>query len=63
MEPDEVDGKITKAPYRALRDLTHLKAGETDRLKMLQRHNDLSIFHCHNLDLDSIGMMGQARVK
>ena len=33
MEPDEVDGKITKAPYRALRDLTHLKAGETDRIE------------------------------
>ena len=58
-----MDGKITKAPYRALRNLTHLKAGETDRLKMLQRHNGLPIFHCHNLDLDSTGMLGQSRVR
>ncbi len=58
----EVDGKITKAPYRAWRDIANLKSGETVRLKMLQRHKGLRMFHCHILEHENAGMMGQVKV-
>lgn len=58
----EVDGKITKAPYRAWRDMANLKSGETVRLKMVQRHKGLRMFHCHILEHENAGMMGQVKV-
>jgi suppressor of ftsI len=58
----EVEGKITKAAYRAWRDMANLKSGETVRLKMLQRHKGLRMFHCHILEHENAGMMGQVKV-
>jgi len=53
------DGKFTPAPYRAWRDIVNLKAGETVRLKMVQHFKGPRMFHCHILEHENAGMMGQ----
>ncbi|MDD2883238.1 MAG: multicopper oxidase family protein [Rhodoferax sp.] len=58
----EVDGKVTKGPYRAWRDMANVKSGEIVRLKMVQSQKGLRMFHCHILEHENAGMMGQVKV-
>lgn len=57
-----LDGKITPAPYRAWRDTVNLKSGETVRLKMVQHFKGPRMYHCHILEHENAGMMGQLMV-
>ena len=58
----EVDGKVTPMPYRAWQDTVNSKSGETVRLKMIQQFKGLRMFHCHVLEHEGAGMMGQLQV-
>lgn len=58
----EVNGKVTPAPYRAWRDTVNVKSGETVRFKVVQPLKGLRMFHCHILEHEGAGMMGQLLV-
>jgi len=58
----EVDGKVTPEPLLAWRDMVNTKSGETVRIKLVQRHKGLRMFHCHILEHENAGMMGQVQV-
>lgn len=58
----EVDGKVAPASYRAWHDTVNLKSGETVRLKMVQHFKGIRMFHCHILEHEGAGMMGQLQV-
>ncbi len=57
-----LDGNTTPAPYRAWRDTVNLKSGETVRLKMVQHFKGPRMYHCHILEHENAGMMGQLKV-
>lgn len=58
----EVDGKVAPESYRAWHDTVNLKSGETVRLKMVQLFKGIRMFHCHILEHEGAGMMGQLQV-
>ncbi|MDP3841554.1 MAG: multicopper oxidase family protein [Oxalobacteraceae bacterium] len=58
----EFDGKATPEPYRAWRDTVNLRPGETVRIKLVQRFKGVRMFHCHILEHEGAGMMGQLKV-
>ncbi|MDD5479735.1 multicopper oxidase family protein [Rhodoferax sp.] len=58
----EVDGKVTPEPLLAWRDMVNTRSGETVRIKLVQRHKGLRMFHCHILEHENAGMMGQVNV-
>ena len=58
----EVDGKVTPEQLLAWRDMVNTKSGETVRIKLVQRHQGLRMFHCHILEHENAGMMGQVKV-
>lgn len=58
----EIGGKVTPEPYRAWRDIVNLKSQETVRIKLVQRFKGLRMFHCHILEHEGAGMMGQLKV-
>lgn len=55
-------GKQTPAPYRALHDTVNLRPNETLRIKTVQHAKGLRMFHCHILEHEGQGMMGQLKV-
>ncbi len=58
----EINGKVTPAPYRAWNDIVNLKSRETVRVKMVQHFKGVRMFHCHILEHEGAGMMGQLQV-
>ncbi|MGV8899060.1 MAG: multicopper oxidase family protein, partial [Burkholderiaceae bacterium] len=58
----EVNSKVTPAPYRAWRDTVNVQPGETVRIKLAQHFKGLYMFHCHILEHEGAGMMGQLNV-
>jgi bilirubin oxidase len=58
----EYGGVVTPEPFRAWRDTVNLRAGETVRIKTVQHQRGLRMFHCHILEHEEAGMMGQLRV-
>lgn len=58
----EIGGKVTPVPYRAWRDTVNVKSGETVRFKVVQPLKGLRMFHCHILEHEGAGMMGQLKV-
>ena len=58
----EFEGKVTKEPFRAWRDIANTKSGETVRIKIVQNFKGLRMFHCHILEHENSGMMGQLNV-
>jgi bilirubin oxidase len=58
----EFDGKLVPEPYRAWRDTVNLKPGETVRIKLVQHFKGVRMFHCHILEHEGAGMMGQLKV-
>lgn len=58
----EESGKVTPAPYLAWKDTVNTKAGQTVRLKIMQKQTGLRMFHCHILEHEDLGMMGQYEV-
>lgn len=59
----EFEGKRTPEPLLAWRDTVNIRAGETVRFKMVQKHVGLRMFHCHILEHEDLGMMGNLMVK
>jgi suppressor of ftsI len=58
----EIDGQRTPEPLLAWRDIVNTRSGETVRVKLVQRHKGLRMFHCHILEHENAGMMGQVKV-
>jgi len=58
----ERDGKVIPEPLLAWRDMVNTQSGETVRIKLVQRHKGLRMFHCHILEHENAGMMGQVLV-
>lgn len=58
----EFEGLVTPAAFRAWQDTVNLRSGETVRIKTVQRWPGLRMFHCHILEHESVGMMGQLKV-
>jgi bilirubin oxidase len=59
----EFEGQVTPEPFRAWRDIVNLRPGETVRIKLVQRFKGLRMFHCHILEHEGAGMMGQLLVE
>ncbi|GBU09803.1 multicopper oxidase [Gammaproteobacteria bacterium] len=57
----ELNGKLS-VPIAALKDTVNLKPYETVRLHILQTHKGLRMYHCHILEHETLGMMGQLEV-
>lgn len=49
-------------PLLAWRDTVNVRAGETVRFKIVQKHVGLRMFHCHILEHEDLGMMGNLLV-
>ncbi len=58
----EIDGVITPEPFKAWRDTVNLRSGETVRIKTVQHWPGIRMFHCHILEHEAAGMMGQLKV-
>ena len=56
------NGKTTAPAYRARKDTVNLKPNEQIRIKTVQNHTGLRMFHCHILEHESVGMMAQLNV-
>ena len=59
----ERDGVKTKKPFRALKDTVNVKRGDTVRLLTRQDLPGVRMYHCHILEHEDLGMMGQIDVK
>lgn len=58
----ELGGQVTPEPLLAWRDMVNTRSGEIVRVKLVQRHKGLRMFHCHILEHENAGMMGQVNV-
>lgn len=58
----ERDGVKTPERLLARRDTVNLRPGETVRLAAVQRWPGIRMFHCHILEHEDAGMMGQIRI-
>ncbi|THU05210.1 multicopper oxidase family protein [Lampropedia puyangensis] len=58
-----LDGITTPEPFLAWRDTINLKAGESAKLRMRITEPGLRMFHCHILEHEDLGMMGNLLVK
>jgi bilirubin oxidase len=57
-----MDGVHTRPDFRAWNDTVNLRSGETVRIKTVQRLRGVRMFHCHVLEHEDAGMMGQLKV-
>lgn len=58
----ELDEVVSREPFRAWRDTVNLKSKETVRIKTVQHFTGTRMFHCHILEHEEAGMMGQLKV-
>jgi len=58
----ELHGHIERSAYPALHDTVNLKSGETVRIKLMQALPGRRMYHCHVLEHEDQGMMGQVEV-
>ncbi|MBM0637427.1 multicopper oxidase CueO [Campylobacter sp. VicNov18] len=56
-------GEVKKAEFRALRDTINVRPNEELRLRMKQDFPGLRMYHCHILEHENLGMMGNLEVK
>ncbi|MFQ6342584.1 multicopper oxidase CueO [Campylobacter sp. VTCC 70190] len=59
----KLNGKLTRAEFRALRDTINVRPNEELRLRMKQDFKGLRMYHCHILEHEDLGMMGNLEVK
>lgn len=59
----EFDGKTTRPEYVALKDTINLRPREKITLKIQQNMPGLRMYHCHIVEHETLGMMGQLMVK
>jgi suppressor of ftsI len=58
----EMHGRVSREPYAALYDTVNLRPGETVRIKLVQGLPGRRMYHCHLLEHEDLGMMGQLEV-
>lgn len=58
----KLNGKTQKAEFRALRDTINVRPNEELRLRMKQEFKGLRMYHCHILEHEDLGMMGNLEV-
>ncbi|WP_245601123.1 multicopper oxidase family protein [Ignatzschineria larvae DSM 13226] len=58
----EFDGQRHLADYRVLKDTINLKPYERITIVMQQQYTGLRMYHCHILEHETLGMMGQLKV-
>lgn len=58
----ELKGKQRLPEYAALKDTINLKPYEIVRIKLTQNQQGLRMYHCHILEHETLGMMGQLNV-
>lgn len=56
-------GKSEKPSFRALRDTINVRPNESLRLRMVQSFKGMRMFHCHILEHEDLGMMGNLMVE
>ena len=56
-------GEAQAMPYRCLKDTVNLKPYQSVRIRTKQEFKGLRMFHCHILEHESLGMMGQLSVE
>ncbi len=59
----KLNGKVQKAEFRAFRDTINVRPNEELRLRMKQDFKGLRMYHCHILEHEDLGMMGNLEVK
>lgn len=57
------EGNITKPEFRALKDTVNVRPGESLRLRMKHNFKGILMFHCHILEHEDLGMMGNLLVE
>jgi len=58
----EQNGATVEEPYLAWRDTVNVRPGEKVRIKAAQQSTGIRMFHCHILEHEDLGMMGQLQV-
>jgi bilirubin oxidase len=58
----EQNGVSVDEPYVAWRDTVNVRRGEKVRFKTVQQSAGIRMFHCHILEHEDLGMMGQLQV-
>lgn len=59
----ELNGKVTKPIFKELKDTINLKPYEKARIVFVEHDKGLRMYHCHILEHESLGMMGQMEVQ
>lgn len=59
----KLNGVVTKAPFRSLRDTINIRPNEEVRLRMVQNFKGIRMYHCHILEHEDLGMMGSLEVQ
>lgn len=59
----ERGGRVSRAPYRALKDTINVASGETVRILLRQDLPGPRMYHCHILEHEQLGMMGVVDVR
>lgn len=59
----KINGKVKKAEFSALRDTINVRPNEELRLRMKQDFLGTRMYHCHILEHEDLGMMGNLEVK
>lgn len=57
------NNKTTKPKFRALIDTVNVRPNESLRLRMKQNFKGMRMFHCHILEHEDLGMMGNLMVE
>ena len=57
-----LNGKTETAVYKSFKDTVNLRPNEQIRIKTVQHHKGIRMFHCHILEHESLGMMAQLNV-
>lgn len=57
------EGETRPEPFLAWRDTVNLRAGESARMRMRITEPGLRMFHCHILEHEDLGMMGNLLVR
>ena len=58
----KLNGEVKKAEFRALRDTINVRPNEELRLRMKQDFIGHRMYHCHILEHEDLGMMGNLEV-
>ncbi len=59
----ELAGKVTKPSFKELKDTINLKPYEKARIVFVDYDKGLRMYHCHILEHETLGMMGQVEIK